>query len=453
LASGASPPWTQGTQEDLDDRQKHDIGLLSKAEENELRRRKKERKKQQRAERAERRAAEGTEGRDASFEELVGRYCGEEETQEHSKAQLKQALKAMAQQLEEAKRRAAAGDESLRSAEERLAQELEARTRTERLRAEAVQRVEELELTSLEIKAERQRWKQRELELLSESARQGNAVVRDQESRDRSDEAARDARIKELEGLLKEAIVRGARLGRARADVEGGKADLERKLAKLKEVARSKIRRERRHHDNEFAASERRVERAEDRLAEFLRVSAAECADGVLEVHMQHLATVGRSLAHKVDEQAEIIEVLQGLLQDHKDFIRQELGSELLLPASPKQRKPPADVPPKAVARPHAAERATSSLTEVTASSARGAQSSANGAGTQKSTPGVVRDESSARASALGIIGPIGEEGDDSGTSEVSSDELSGLEEDGQVMASGSQAKNSPLLARRRPAN
>merc|ERR1712106_496761 len=53
---------------------------------------------------------------------------------------------------------------------------------------------------------------------------------------------------------------------------------------------------------------------------------------GLAEAHMRHLIEVSQDLAEKVDEQADIIDALRGLLHDHKDFIRNELSGVLHLP-------------------------------------------------------------------------------------------------------------------------
>merc|ERR1719379_2048698 len=95
----------------------------------------------------------------------------------------------------------------------------------------------------------------------------------DREARDQSAIQARDGRITELETLLKQAIARGAKLGRARADVENAKADVERKLSKFKASTKSRVRRERRRLQGVIEMVTQRAERAEDRLVEYLDAS------------------------------------------------------------------------------------------------------------------------------------------------------------------------------------
>lgn len=212
-----------------------------------------------------------------------------------------------------------AAEASLDAARRQLEAEVEARCRAEQLRAEAVRRVEEMELDRLDLQAKLQR---------AASGAAGSAS---------SSDPACEQRTAELEALLKEAIVRGAQLGRSHADAEGARAIAERRLTRVRALARKKLHAERRRAD----AAIERAERAEERLTEYLE-AGMQGMDALVEAHVQHLVSVGHSLAQKVEEQTDIIEVLRGLLQDHKDFIRQELGD-----AGPAQGPPP---PPRQAA-------------------------------------------------------------------------------------------------------
>jgi len=245
--------------------------------------------------------------------------------------EMQRLVKEMARRVEEADRRAEAADLAAAKAEERLTAEVSARHDVELLRAEAAGRVEELELSKLQFQAERESWRQREAELVNQAS-EGQFQLRDQEARDRSALESRDARIQELEVLLKQAIVRGARLGRARTDLEGSKADLERRVSRLKDAAKVRLKRERRRLQAVVSEMQQRAERAEDRLLEYLDASC-QGADALAEAHMRHIIQVSHELAEKVDEQADIIEALRGLLHDHKDFIRREFSSVLQLPS------------------------------------------------------------------------------------------------------------------------
>lgn len=249
--------------------------------------------------------------RQVPFQDLLCQFRSEEaqflKRQGKHGVEFQQALKGMARHVEEMEHRTKAAEDAISALQERLAREAEARCGAERSLAKAKRRSEELELSSLEFQAERQSWLWHEASI----AKTGE---------DKLAQPARDDQIRKLEALLQEAIVRGAKLGRSRADAESARADAERRLTKLKEVVRAKVRRER-----------RRVEIAEDRLAEYLEINC-DGADALVEAHMRHLLQVGRDLARKVEEQAEIIEVLRGLLQDHKDFIREQLGGALAQP-------------------------------------------------------------------------------------------------------------------------
>lgn len=217
--------------------------------------------------------------------------------------------------------------DSVRASEEQLAAALDAHRRSEQLRIEAVQRAEALEKERLQFEIERERWKQREFEL----AVSGHAA-----SRTASGGAWPDgARVQELEALLREALLQGAQLVRERADVQCARVEAEQRVARLREVARAKLRRERGRADAAWA----RARLAEERLTEYVQASARGI-DEFVESHIRHLVHAGQGLAQKVEEQAEIIEVLRCLLQDHKDFIRRELGASLHEPPGPSGNLP-----------------------------------------------------------------------------------------------------------------
>lgn len=203
---------------------------------------------------------------------------------------------------------------ALEAARAQLDAEVEARCSAEHLRAQAVRRLEEYELERIDFEAEREQWRQREAHL-EDAARSSAAGC--------GDVPGSEHRIAELEALLKQAILKGAQLGRAHADAEAARAIAERRLLRLKGQARQRLENERQRADE----AEARAERAEARMMEYLEAAMRD-ADAVVEAHVKHLVEVGHGLARKVEEQAEIIEVMRDLLQDHKDFIRQECGSE-----------------------------------------------------------------------------------------------------------------------------
>lgn len=209
---------------------------------------------------------------------------------------------------------------------QKLEQEIDKRQQAEQDLSSARQRVEELELEMLSVEAEREQWRQREAEL-HHVASEGDSLRQDLEARDRSELAARDDRIHKLEALLREAIRRGAKLGKALAGSEKASAEAEKRLTRLREAAKAKIRRERKRSEAALRHAERRADHAEHRLGEYL-AAGIEGADALAEAHMLHLMEVGQHLSHKVDEQADIIEALNGLLQDHKEFIRREMGRD-----------------------------------------------------------------------------------------------------------------------------
>ena len=107
------------------------------------------------------------------------------------------------------------------------------------------------------------------------------------------------AQVARLEALLKEAILRGAKLSRAAAEAEAALNETERQKKNLeKTLERERRKRERgaqqrRLLETELQGCERRCSAAEARLKEYLQAA-----------HMQHLAFAGSSLAAKVDEQA-----------------------------------------------------------------------------------------------------------------------------------------------------
>eukprot|EP00933_Yihiella_yeosuensis_P038372 TRINITY_DN32308_c0_g1_i1.p1 TRINITY_DN32308_c0_g1~~TRINITY_DN32308_c0_g1_i1.p1 ORF type:complete len:451 (+),score=152.86 TRINITY_DN32308_c0_g1_i1:77-1429(+) len=405
LPEASDNPWgaVDGA---LDDRQRADIDLLAKNEAAERSKRKKKKVGGRRAADVAAAAAdaEDLDVQDADFEQLVRRFCGkndEEDSHRHSAAKLSQVVRAMSRHVQDA-------DDRVQAAEERVSVEAEARRQAELKQAAAEQRIEELELLRLDFQAEKETWRQREHEL-SETVYQAQTMSRSLEPTPQPQEATGHdtRRIKELEKMLKEALVRGAKLGRARTDSEEAKADLERQLAKFREAARMKLKKERRRLEAAADIAERRLERAEDRLAEYLQASA-DGADGVIEAHMQHLAAVGESLANKVEEQGEIIEVLRGLLQDHKDFIRNELGTELSLPRS-------------------GGAKSSSSVTRSASSASAKKQPKAPPAKPAPAPQRSAQDESAARAAALGISGPIGNSDDASSDGESGSDDLDDL--------------------------
>eukprot|EP00434_Breviolum_minutum_P012296 symbB.v1.2.010837.t2/scaffold683.1/size173061/10 len=221
--------------------------------------------------------------------------------------------------------------------------ELEQLLRT--AQAQAVQKLEELELKHIETNGQ-----------LLQLEQQTNAEKKI--SKEAPEKPLKD--LEKLERLLKDAILHGAKLGRSKKDLEEQLAQqkveqgrLQRRVMQLTQEAaehqqqrgKYKHRMERmeskiiRQHDRledleaDLEDAEMRADRVEERLAEYLRQCTSGGVDAVLEKHLQHVAHAGRQLQSKVEEQEEIIEVLRQLLQNHKDFIRTELGTELELPA------------------------------------------------------------------------------------------------------------------------
>jgi len=244
--------------------------------------------------------------------------------------EMQRAMRDIIDRHDELERRAEEAEAALARAEERLSTEADARQSLELLRSEAERRVQELELVGLDFQAERERWKQREAELADEAS-QGYSMSRDRETKDRFVIEAKEKHVRELEALLRQAILRGAKLGRAKADAESASAGHRRRLERLGEKSKAKLRRERRRLGSLLAAAQDRAERAEDRLMDYLEASC-EGADALAERHMEHLIEVSHGLAQRVEEQAEIINALRGLLHDHKEFIRREFWDILQLP-------------------------------------------------------------------------------------------------------------------------
>ncbi|CAJ1371056.1 unnamed protein product [Effrenium voratum] len=270
-----------GAQE-LDERQKHDIGLLSK-QGGGLRKEVPRKKRDSTVD-----PINPIDTIDPVVQQILERYGSPQmatqsvQSVQTQMMQMMHALKSMAQDLSASEQRALAAEESLASTESELARAQP---------VEAAEAVEELELET---------------------------PKRTDQDRERK--------------LLKEAILRGAKLSRAKAEVEKQKAEAELEQRVVELQRRASLDRSRRRREADAAdAAEQRAERAEERLADYLRASTSG-ADAVVKSHMQHLATASQGLAQKVSEQAEIIEVLRGLLQDHKAFIRKELGSELSMP-------------------------------------------------------------------------------------------------------------------------
>ncbi|CAE7031311.1 unnamed protein product [Symbiodinium sp. CCMP2456] len=308
-----------GKVDELDDRQKHDMAALGKQAD--ALRNVREPKKKRRSER---------ESLDPSIREILEKYCEFSVEQGHSDVslQMQQALKELARQLQTTVERADCAEETLSSLQAQLQEQSSANKELDKERLSALQKVEELQLQALELQSqveERHRSSERHL---------------GQEERQAARQAQAAAQVARLEALLKEAILRGAKLSRAAAEAEAALNETERQKKNLeKSLERERRKRERGAHqrrllETELQGCERRCSAAEARLKEYLQ-AASEGAEKVVEAHMQHLASAGTSLAAKVEEQAEVIQVLRSLLQDHKDFIRQQLGSELSLPSFP----------------------------------------------------------------------------------------------------------------------
>ena len=285
----ATRSW--GKVDELDERQKHDMALLGK--QTDVLRSTREPKKKRRSQQAQ---------LDPTVQEILDKYC--EGSDANLSLQMQQALKELARQLAAAQERADTADEALTSTQSQLDSESEARREVDGERLQALQRVEELELAALEFQAQRRAWEE-------ERRRQPREPRESREC----------ARCRELEGLLKEAILRGAKLSRKTAEAEAAKNDEQRKAASAERQLQRQTRRaqrlaqQRKSLELALRSAERRGDAAEARLGEYLR-AAAEGAEKVMEAHIQHLAAAGTSLAAKVDEQAEIIQVLRGLLQD-----------------------------------------------------------------------------------------------------------------------------------------
>jgi len=299
-----------GKVDELDDRQKHDMAALGK--QTDALRNAREPKKKRRSER---------ESLDPSIREILEKYCeSAEQGHVNVSLQMQQALRELARQLQTTAERADCAEETLSSLQAQLEEQSSARQQLDKERLSALQKVEELQLQALELQSEKEKER---------------APPSRQEERQGAHQVAQVAR---LEALLKEAILRGAKLSRAAAEAEAALNETERQKKNLeKTLERERRKRERgaqqrRLLETELQGCERRCSAAEARLKEYLQ-AASEGAEKVVEAHMQHLAFAGSSLAAKVDEQAEIIQVLRSLLQDHKDFIRQQLGSELSLPS------------------------------------------------------------------------------------------------------------------------
>jgi len=307
-------------------------------------------------------AGSATLHRESSFSDLLGLFKEEESKLQLRKSkdmdmsrnisELQNLSKEMSQRVENAEARAQAAENALEDAQaaaheanNQLAAEEEVSRDLDRRRALAQQSLEELELKSLEYQADRERWLQRESDLDASLAKEQEGRIKNEGKAQEAAEiavavAARDKRIDEIEALLREAIIRGAKLLRAKANVESDSADLERRLKKLKRTAKDRIQKERRRQDGMMEAAERRADRAEDRLMEYLAASC-EGADVLAEAHMRHLIEVSHGLALKVDEQADIIDALRGLLNDHKNFIRRELSQEVVASGTPEPPPPP----------------------------------------------------------------------------------------------------------------
>ncbi|CAE7765926.1 unnamed protein product [Symbiodinium necroappetens] len=308
-----------GKVDELDDRQKHDMAVLGK--QTDALRNAREPKKKRRSER---------ESLDPSIREILEKYCEFSAEQGHSNVslQMQQALKELARQLQATAERAESAEETLSSLQAQLEEQSSANKQLDKERLSALQKVEELQLQALEL--------QSQVECREKERRQEEGA---REERGKASEKAA-TQVARLEALLKEAILRGAKLSRAAAEAEAAQNETERQKQSLeKTLERERRKRERgaqqrRLLETELQGCERRCSAAEGRLLEYLQ-AASEGAEKVVEAHMQHLALAGTSLAAKVDEQAEIIQVLRSLLQDHKDFIRQQLGSELSLPSFP----------------------------------------------------------------------------------------------------------------------
>ncbi|CAE7276204.1 unnamed protein product [Symbiodinium natans] len=304
-----------GKVDELDDRQKHDMALLGK--QTDVLRSTREPKKKRRSEKAQ---------LDPSIREILEKYGEVGEGSESPSLQMQQALKELARQFALMQERAEAAEEATASVQAQLETESASCQKLDQERLLAMQRVEELELQALDAQAKQA------AQAAQAQAAQAKAC------KEKGSFEAKEGRHRELEALLKEAILRGARLNRlqAAAAAAQGEAErraelLQRQLARLQRRAqRDKAQRLR--LEAALRGAERRGDRAEARLGEALRAAAEGGASKVLEAHVQHLAAAGTSLAAKVDEQAEIIDVLRSLLQDHKDFIRQQLGTELALP-------------------------------------------------------------------------------------------------------------------------
>ena len=279
--------------DEFDDRQKHDMALLGKQAEA-LRTR--EPKKKRRSEQTQ---------LDPSIPEILEKYC--EGPEQNPLLQMQQALKELVRQLAMAQERADAAEETLTSVQEQLEVEAASRREADVERLQASQRVEELELAALQFQAERQTWEQRAASAASAAA---SAAA-----------GGRSQRERELEVLLKEAILKGAQMSRAKAQAEAALGDAERLGTSAQREAQRQKRRsqrlaqQRRGLESSLRAAERRGDSLEERLAEYLS-AAAGGAEKVLEAHMQHLAAAGASLAAKVEEQQEIMQVLRGLLQE-----------------------------------------------------------------------------------------------------------------------------------------
>jgi len=113
---------------------------------------------------------------------------------------------------------------------------------------------------------------------------------------------------------------------RERDQLENAKDMAEQRLRHFSKMIRGRLHKERRRTDKATA----RANRAEALLNDYMEMNLHGAGGGgVVEAHMQQLVETGRGLSQTVEEQAEIIDVLRDLLQDHKDFIRRELGASV----------------------------------------------------------------------------------------------------------------------------
>ncbi|CAK9064032.1 unnamed protein product [Durusdinium trenchii] len=310
-------------EEDLE-RQKHDLGLLF----NNPADRAKVRKK---------RASEITQDLqlEPEVQEILETLRSDPAWREEGEAegqaghlQLQEAVKLLSAQLSERARQVTAAEEASGGLRKKLELMSSERQQLEREKAEAVQKMEEMELEMLKKKQE--------------------------DGKDKHSASG----APDLEKLLKDALVHGAKLSRAKKDLEEQRLELraevqhlQRRVATLSEdqaqhlqqkarqkerleKLKAKIEQKQEEVDELETAvedAEERADQLETRMAEYLHRQTSG-ANAVLEAHLAHVVKGGQQLQAKVEEQEEIIEVLRRLLQNHKDFIREQLGSELRLP-------------------------------------------------------------------------------------------------------------------------